>query len=201
MANAISHGVALVASVVAFPVLISKAIGEDSLTGIVGATVFGLTVILLYFVSTVYHALPPSQAKQTFHVLDHSAIFLLIAGTYTPIMLGVLGGLLGWSMLAVVWGLAIVGLVLKFIFGTKHQVLSTGLYLFMGWLILFALGPLVQHIPRTGLLWLISGGLAYTIGVLFFALSKRVRYAHLVWHLFVMAGTASHFMAVMWYAA
>lgn len=201
VANALSHGVALVAAVAAFPALIFKVINQGNQPEIVGATIFGITVVLLYLISTIYHALPPGRAKQIFHVLDHSAIFLLIAGTYTPFLLGALRGPLGWNFLAIIWGLAGLGLLLKAIFGTRYQVISTCLYLCMGWLILFVLEPLVFHVPRPGLLWLIIGGLAYTIGVLFFAMGKRVRYAHFVWHLFVMIGTSSHFIAVMWYAA
>ncbi len=155
---------------------------------------------MLYLTSTLYHALPRNRAKRVLQVLDHSAIFLLIAGTYTPFTLGVLHGALGWTLFSLVWGLAAAGVVLKAVDGIRSPILSTGLYLVMGWLVLIAARPLWLHMPLPGLLWLLAGGLAYTTGVAFFAM-ERVRYSHFVWHLFVLAGTACHFLAVLWYAA
>jgi hemolysin III len=134
-------------------------------------------------------------------VIDHCAIFLLIAGTYTPFTLGVLSGTWGWSLLGVVWGLAIMGILLKTILGTKYQALSVALYLVMGWLVVVATQPMLSAVPVPGLLWLLAGGLSYTFGVVFFHFDSRVRYAHFVWHLFVVAGSVFHFVAVFWYAA
>jgi hemolysin III len=153
----------------------------------------------MYLVSTLYHALPASSAKRVLRLLDHGAIFLLIAGTYTPITLGVLRGAWGWTLLSLVWGFALLGILLKASRGFRHPRLSMTLYLGMGWLAIIAVRPLWLHMPASGLLWLAAGGVAYTGGVAFFAL-ERLRYAHFAWHLCVLAGTACHFVAVMNYA-
>ena len=200
IANSISHGVGAVAALVGVPLLVLATARHGSPANIVGASVFAATVVLLYLASTLYHALTHHKAKAVFRVFDHGAIFLLIAGTYTPFSLGVLHGAWGWTLLAVVWSLAIVGIVLKVVGGAEHPWVSTGLYLGMGWLCVVAVRPIWLHVPPTGLAWLAAGGLAYTAGVAFFA-AERMRYSHFVWHLFVLAGTACHFCAVLWYAA
>ena len=200
IANCVSHGLGLVASLVASPSLLVAAVRHGSAAYIVSSSVFAGTMVLLYLTSTIYHALPGNRAKRLFQVLDQSAIFLFIAGTYTPFCLGILRGPWGWTLFGLIWSLAAVGLVLKAVGGVRYPVLSTCLYLGMGWLAVIAVRPLWLHLPLTGLLWLLAGGLAYTVGVAFFA-AKRMHYAHLVWHLFVMAGTACHFVAVFRYAA
>lgn len=200
IANSISHGVGLVAAIAAVPFLIVAAVWRGGAAGIVGASVFAATVVVLYLASTLYHALPESRAKRVFQVLDHGAIFLLIAGTYTPFTLGVLHGAWGWTLFGLVWGLALTGVVLKAAGGVRYPVLSTGLYLAMGWLVLIAVKPMWDRVPMWGLFWLLAGGLAYTAGVAFFA-AKRVPYGHFVWHLFVLVGTVCHFIAVLRYAA
>ena len=200
IANSVSHGVGLLAAVAAAPVLIVDAAQRGGPTGVIGASVFASTVGLLYLASVLYHALPPNRAKRVFEVLDHGAIFLLIAGTYTPFTLGVLHGAWGWSLLGLVWSLALAGVVLKAICGVRYPRFSVGLYLAMGWVVLIAVKPLWLRMPAEGLFWLLSGGIAYTAGVAFYA-AKRVRYSHFVWHLFVLAGTACHFIAVLRYAA
>jgi hemolysin III len=191
----------LLAALVASPFLIMHAAGTGDTAFIVGASIFATTMVLLYLASTLYHALPAGKAKRVFRVIEHSAIFFLIAGTYTPFTLGVLRGALGLTLLGLVWGLALVGVTLKAIDRMSHPIVSTGLYLLMGWLILIAVHPLTARVPASGLLWLVSGGVAYTAGVAFFAADSRLRYAHFIWHLFVMAGTACHYFAVLWYAA
>ena len=201
LANSISHGVALLASAAAIPVLISDATSERGVAGVIGASVFGATMLFLYLVSTVYHALPAGKAKRVFLLVDHCAIFLLIAGTYTPFTLGVLRGSWGWTLLGMVWGLAVFGIVLKTVVGTSYQGLSIGLYLAMGWLVLIAAQPVLDAVPAPGLLWLLVGGLAYTLGVAFFIVDSRVRFAHTLWHLFVVVGSCCHFVAVFRYAA
>jgi hemolysin III len=201
IANSLSHGFGLIASLVATPFLLLHAVRQGDAGFIVGASIFAATMILLYLASTLYHALPVGNAKRVCRVVEHCAIFLLIAGTYTPFTLGVLRGAWGWTLLGMVWGLAAVGVVLKASNRMAHPFLSTGLYLFMGWLIVIAVQPLSERIPVSGLLWLAGGGLAYTLGVIFYALDGRLRYGHFVWHLFVMAGTACHYFAVLWYAA
>lgn len=199
IANSITHGLGLIASMAALPILLVRARSSNDPSAVMGATIFGVTLILLYATSTVYHALPLSKGKRFFRVLDHSAIYLLIAGTYTPFALGPLRGPWGWTLLAIIWTLALVGIISKVVVGFRVPFLSTGLYLVMGWLIVVAIKPLVEHIPRAGLLWLAAGGLAYTGGVVFYAMN-RVRYSHMIWHLFVTTGSVCHFIAVLGYA-
>jgi hemolysin III len=201
IANSISHGIGLVAALVATPFLVLQAVRRGDTGFIVGASVFAATMVLLYLASTLYHALPIGKAKRVFRVIEHSAIFLLIAGTYTPFTLGVLRGAWGWTLLGLVWGLAVAGVALKAFNKMSHPIISTSLYLLMGWLILIAVNPLYARVPASGLLWLVAGGVAYTAGVAFFAADSRLRYSHFIWHLFVMAGTACHYFAVFWYAA
>jgi len=200
IANSVSHGLGLVAAVVAVPLLVVTAVRHGDAATVVGASVFAAAMVLLYLTSTLYHALPRTRAKRFFHVLDHSVIFLMIAGTYTPFTLGVLRGGWGWTLFGVVWGLALMGIVVKAIGGARrHPRLSTGLYVTMGWIMLIAIRPLRLHLPVPGILWLLAGGIAYTAGVAFYA-AERLPYGHLVWHLFVLAGTACHFVTVWRYA-
>jgi hemolysin III len=201
IANSLSHGLGLIAALVATPFLIWHAVRQGDAGFIVGASIFATTMVLLYLASTLYHALPIGPAKRVFRVIEHSAIFLLIAGTYTPFTLGVLRGAWGWTLLGLVWSLAVAGVMLKALNRLTHPILTTSLYLLMGWLILMAADPLSARVPASGLLWLVAGGLAYTAGVLFFAFDSRLRYGHFIWHLFVMVGTACHYFAVLGYAA
>lgn len=201
IANSISHGLALVAALVGTPYLLIHAARHEDGWFVIGASIFAATMIFLYLSSTLYHALPVGKAKRVFRIIEHSAIFLLIAGTYTPFTLGVLRGAWGWTLLGLVWGLAATGVALKVFNKGTHPILSTSLYLLMGWLIVFAVDPLVARVPTAGLAWLVAGGVSYTAGVVFFALDSRIRYGHLVWHLFVMTGTACHYFAVLGYAA
>jgi hemolysin III len=200
IANSVSHGVAFLAAVAAAPVLVLSAVRHGGAARIAGASVFAATMVLLYLTSALYHALPGNRAKRVFQVLDHAAIFLMIAGTYTPFTLGVLRGAWGWTLFGLVWGLALAGVVLTAAGGVRHPKLTTGLYLAMGWLILLAVKPLWLRMPSLGLFWLVAGGIAYTVGVVFYA-ANRVRYSHFVWHLFVITGTACHFIAVLRFAA
>lgn len=201
IANSISHGIGLIAALASTPFLVMDAIRRGDAGYIAGVSIFATTMVLLYLSSTLYHALPAGKAKRVFRIIEHSAIFLLIAGTYTPFTLGVLRGAWGWTLLGLVWGLALTGVTLKAFERMSHPVISTGLYLLMGWLILIAANPMFEHVPVSGLLWLAAGGVAYTAGVAFFVADTRLRYGHFVWHLFVMAGTACHYFAVLWYAA
>lgn len=200
IANSVSHGVALVAAIVAVPFLIDSA-RHGGAASAVGAAVFATTMVLLYLASTLYHALPAGRAKRVFLKLDHGAISLFIAGSYTPFALGALGGPWGWTLFGLVWSLAAIGVTLKAFDQLSHPWLSTGLYLVMGWLVLIAAVPLVERVSTPGLTLLVAGGLAYTTGVVFFVLDARLRYAHTVWHGFVVAGTGCHFFAVLGYAA
>ena len=200
IANSVSHGVGLLAAIAAAPVLVLSAVRHDDTARIVGASVFAATMVLLYLTSTLYHAMPTNRAKRVFRVLDHAAIFLMIAGTYTPFTLGVLRGTWGWALFGVVWGLALAGVVLTAAGGVRYPKLRMCLYLAMGWLILVAVKPLWLRMPSWGLFWLFAGGIAYMAGVVFYA-AKRVGYNHFVWHLFVITGTACHFIAVLRFAA
>ena len=199
IANSISHGLGFVLALVAAPVLIVAATRRGTTSDLVAVSVFAAAMALMYLSSTIYHALPRGRVKEAFHVLDHAAIYLLIAGTYTPFTLGVLQGGWGWTLFGLVWGLAAIGVVTKMFAGIRWHGLSTIVYVVMGWLVLIAAKPLWDSLPTAGLLWLLAGGLAYTGGV-FFYVRKDLRYGHLVWHLFVLAGTVCHFVAVWKYA-
>jgi hemolysin III len=200
IANSASHAVALLAAIGVVPLLITVA-RYRTLASLIGAIVFAVTMVLLYLTSTLYHALPAGRAKRIFLKLDHSAIYLFIAGSYTPFALGALAGSWGWTLFGLVWSLAAIGVTLKIFGRLSHPWLSTGLYLVMGWLVLIAAVPLMQKVPLPGIELLVAGGLAYTTGVIFFVLDSRLRYAHTVWHGFVAAGSACHFFAVLGFAA
>jgi len=199
VANSISHGLGLVAAVAAVPVLLLTAVRDGNTSQLIGVSVFAGSMVLLYLASTLYHSVSHGPAKRIFRLLDHSAIFLLIAGTYTPFTLGVLRGSWGWTLLALVWSLAIIGLTMKVVFGTRHSWVSISLYMAMGWLALIAVRPIWLQVPLQGILLILAGGVAYTAGVGFFA-AHRLRYNHFIWHLFVLLGTTCHFFAVLWYA-
>jgi hemolysin III len=200
IANSVSHGLGLLAAIGAAPFLVAAARKLNS-ASFVGATVFAATMVLLYLTSTLYHALPTGRAKRLLLRLDYCAIFLFIAGSYTPFALGALHGPWGWTLFGLVWSIALVGVILKSTDKLSHPWISTALYLGMGWLVLIAAVPLFERVPTQGLIWLVAGGLAYTAGVVFFVLDSRIRYAHAVWHGFVVAGTSCHFFAVLGYAA
>ena len=203
IANSISHGVGFLAALCLIPPLIVGATG--GVIGAVAAGVFGGTLALLYFTSCLYHALAHNRAKAVMKTLDHSAIYLLIAGTYTPFTLGVLrgtgsaGGAWGWTLFAIIWSLALFGVTLEALGRATNRRLTLALYLAMGWLVLIAVKPLAVALPGWGVFWLTAGGIAYTAGVAFYT-ANGVRYAHFVWHLFVLAGSACHVVAVLRYA-
>ncbi len=201
VANAVTHGLGLLGSVAAVPLLVRAARTGGDAWQDAGLLVFGATLVLMYLASTLYHAVPHVRAKRLLRTVDHSAIYLLIAGTYTPFLLGALRGAWGWSLLVVIWSLAALGVTAKWTFGFRYPRLSTAVYLGMGWLILVAAVPLVRAVSFAGFAWLLAGGLCYTGGVVFHATDHRLRYGHAVWHLFVTAGSLCHFLAVLWHAA
>lgn len=201
VANSVIHGAALAGSIAALPVLVLAAAAHRDMWQIIGGAVFGATLVLLYSASTLYHAIPAPSVKAVLRVIDHVAIYLLIAGTYTPFMLGALRGAVGWSFLVTIWALAVFGIVAKVALRFKYPRLSTALYLAMGWLIVLAVRPLMLHVSPAGLALLAAGGLCYTGGVVFYVTDHRLKYGHAVWHGFVAAGSACHFFAVLWYAA
>lgn len=200
VANSLSHGLGFLAAAIGTPILLQAASERGSTPFFVGTAIFTATMVLLYLGSAVYHLWPRTPFKGALQVIDHSAIFLLIAGTYTPFALGPLHGPWGWTILTIVWGLAFFGVMLKTVKGAAHRPrLAVVLYLGMGWLILIALRPLALAVPFSSLIWLIAGGLVYTAGVAFFV-NDRKRFLHFVWHLFVLAGTLCHYLAVLTYA-
>ena len=198
IANSISHGVGFLGALAVTPIMIITAIPSGA-AAIVGVSVFGATMMVLYLASTLYHAFPQSRTKRVFKIFDHGAIFLLIAGTYTPFTLGILYGPWGWTLFGIVWALAILGVVLKSTAGASSGKLSTALYLAMGWLAVLAIKPLWLNMPAWGLFWLLAGGIMYSAGVFFFVM-ERIRYSHFIWHIFVLAGTACHVVAVLGYS-
>jgi len=197
--NSISHGVGVVLAVVAAPFLIYYAVQHGDALTVAGVSVFITSAILLYLSSTLFHGLREGKAKDFFQVFDHVAIFILIAGTYTPFTVGILQGTFGWLMLTLIWIAAIAGIVLRFWLGKSNMKIFVAFYLVMGWMIFIGIKPLIEKLELTGLLWLAFGGAAYTLGVIFYLLPRRT-YTHFVWHLFVLTGTSAHFMAVMFYS-
>ena len=196
LANTISHGIGLCAALIGAPILLLEA-HRSGAGFFFGTVIFAVTMSMLYLGSTLYHAWPQTRGKSILQVLDHSAIFLLIAGTYTPFTLGPLRGFWGGTILVLVWALAIFGVTLKATHGaSRHSKLGMTLYLGTGWLALIVIRPITLAIPPTALFWLVAGGVAYTAGVLFFV-NQRLRYSHFIWHLFVLAGTSCHFLALL----
>ena len=200
-ANAVTHGVGLVLSLIGMPILILAALDRGERVTVIGASVFGATLIALYAASTLYHAIPHPTLKQKLRVVDHAAIYLLIAGTYTPFTLGVLRGTWGWTLFGIVWTLAALGVLFKVVFGSGAMArVSTAIYVAMGWVIIIAIKPLMASMEHAGLMLLVAGGLCYTGGVIFYV-DRRRAWTHPVWHLFVMGGSVCHYFAVLWYAA
>ena len=200
VANAISHGLGCLLAVASLPILVWQAQRVGGAADIAAAAIFAATMILLYGTSTLYHALPRGAAKAWLQRLDHAAIYVFIAGSYTPFTLGVLQGAWGWSLFGVVWGAAAFGVTVKLLNRLRHPWVSTGLYVAMGWVALVALPPMLERVPTEGLAWIVAGGVAYTLGALVFLLDNKVRYAHFVWHLFVVAGSACHVVAALGWA-
>ncbi|MBP1763118.1 MAG: channel protein, hemolysin family [Firmicutes bacterium] len=196
--NAVTHGIGTALSLAGLIVLTIAAYSAGTVWHLVSFAIYGTSLVLLYLASTLYHSFRNEKVKYVFKICDHAAIYLLIAGTYTPFTLILLHGLLGWIVLSVIWTLAIIGVVLTIFFVARFKVLSTICYLIMGWLVIVAIQPLAAILPLQGLLWLIGGGLLYSVGS-FFYLNRRIPYHHTVWHLFVMAGSAAHFVVVFYY--
>ncbi|KQU25242.1 hemolysin III family protein [Peribacillus butanolivorans] len=196
--NAITHGVGVLLSIAALVFLIIFSVQKGSAWHVVISVIYGVSMLLLYVSSTLVHSFPAGKTKDLFEIFDHSAIYLFIAGTYTPIMLLVIQGTLGWTLLGIVWGVAVIGVVFKAFFVKKFLFLSTILYIAMGWLIVIAWGPLSAAMPSTGIQLLVAGGLLYTFGAVFYVW-RGFPYHHAVWHLFVLAGSVAHFFAVLFY--
>ena len=196
IANAITHGIGLLLSIAGFVVLLVFAVLRGTAWHIVACSIYGATLICLYAASTLYHAVISPRVKRALRIFDHSAIYLLISGTYTPFLLVSLRGPWGWSLFGVIWGLALAGVLFKFWFVERFAILSTAVYIAMGWLVVIAAKPVITHLSLTAIIWLLAGGLAYTGGVVFFA-AKRIPYSHAIWHLFVLAGSICHYFAIL----
>lgn len=200
IANSLSHGLGLLAIIIGTPFLIVHAAHSPHIGYLVGVCIFTASMILLYLGSTLYHAVPNGRLKNAFQVIDHSMIFILIAGTYTPFTLGVLYGGWGWTLFGITWGLATLGILLKIFGGAMNRpIFDNVLYLVMGWIIVIAIDPLLANLSSTGLFWLVTGGISYSLGIVFYLTDTRLAYGHFLWHLFVLGGSISHFFAV-WYA-
>lgn len=197
LANTITHGAGLIFSIIGFIVLLVLALLRGGPWQTAGCAIYGSTLVLLYAASTFYHGVLSPRLKRALLIFDHCAIYLLIAGTYTPFLLVNLRGPWGWSLFGVMWGLALAGILFKLWFVDHFPILSTSLYVAMGWLGVIAAKPILAHVPATGLVWLLIGGLMYSIGVVFFAL-KKLPYSHVIWHVFVMAGSTCHYFAILY---
>jgi len=197
LANAITHGIGAALAIVGAVYLIAAST-RGTVWHVVSCSVFAVTLVLVYVCSTLYHSLVRTRARHVFHILDHSAIYLLIAGTYTPFALICLRGPLGWTLFGIEWGLAVAGVIFKCFIVGRFEVASALVYLFQGWFVVVAIVPLVHALGWHGLMWLGAGGVAYTLGIVFFALD-RLRYFHAAWHLFVLAGSVAHYFAILYF--
>ena len=197
IANSITHGLGLLLSIAGLSVLVTMAAIRGTAWHIVACSVYGATLVLLYLSSTLYHAIQAPRAKRVFRILDHSAIYLLIAGTYTPFVLITLRGPLGWTLFGLQWGMAVCGILFKSLTRGSYEIASTAIYALMGWMGVLAMRTMYASLHFEGVLWIVTGGLLYTLGIIFFAINRR--YCHTVWHLFVLAGSICHFYAVLRY--
>jgi hemolysin III len=198
IANSITHGIGALLSISALVILIVYSSLYGTAWHVVSFTIFGVTMFILYMSSTLLHSFPEGKAKDIFEIFDHSSIYFFIAGTYTPFLLVVIKGTLGWTLFGIVWGLAIAGTVFKCFFVKKYLFTSTALYVVMGWLIVFAWKPLVNNLSPQGMIYLVIGGALYTLGAIFYVW-RGFKYHHAVWHLFVIAASAAHFFCVLFY--
>jgi len=196
--NIASHALGFVLSIVALVLLVVHASQHGDIWHIVSFSIFGTSLIILYAASTVYHSAKKAQTRSRLRVLDHSSIYVLIAGTYTPFTLVTLNGTTGWTIFGVSWGLALSGIILKLFFTGKYKVASTLMYVFMGWIIIFAINPLVNNLSADGLFWLVAGGIAYTLGAILYGI-KKIKYNHAIFHVFVLIGSFCHFVSVYFY--
>ncbi len=194
--NSVSHGVGVLLSIAALVLLIVFAAIYSDGYGLASALVYGISLILLYTMSMVYHIVQNEKGKKVLRIFDHCSIFILIAGTYTPYLLGPLRGALGWTIFGIIWGVTVVGILLNALGLEKFKKISLILYVLMGWGIVLSIKPLAQNLPAGGLWLLIAGGLVYTVGIIFYVM-KKYRYMHSVWHLFVLAGSVCHYFSIL----
>jgi hemolysin III len=195
--NSITHGIGTLLSIAALVLLVVHAVGNGDIWHIVSYTIYGSSLVLLYLCSTLYHSFTKEKLKNLFARFDHAAIFLLIAGTYTPFLLTVLRGTFGWVLFGIIWGVAIAGVVIRSIYLTRFRKLMVGLYLAMGWMFVVAVGPMIKNLPQMSMIFLLLGGIFYSVGVVFY-MWRNLKYGHGIWHLFVLAGSIMHFFAVIY---
>ncbi|HHJ34826.1 MAG TPA: hemolysin III family protein [Gammaproteobacteria bacterium] len=196
--NISSHVIGLLLSIVALVFLVIRATASGELVNIISFTVFGMSLIALYAASTIYHSAPVSERRNRLRIVDHAAIYVLIAGSYTPFTLITLEGLTGWLLFGIAWGMALTGIILKIFFTGRYDLISTLMYVFMGWIIIFAINPLMENLSPDGLSWLVAGGVAYTVGAILYGIDK-MKFNHAIFHVFVLLGSFCHFMAVYFY--
>ena len=196
--NIISHAIGFILSIVALVLLVTHANLHGNVWHIVSFSIFGASLIILYAASTLYHSAKKSKLRNRLKIIDHASIYVLIAGTYTPFTLVTLKGTIGWVIFGTSWGLALTGIILKLFFTGKYNLISTIMYVLMGWVIVFAIKPLINNLPLEGLLWLIAGGISYTIGAILYSI-KKIKFNHAIFHMFVLLGSFCHFMSVFFY--
>ncbi|MFT5998457.1 MAG: hemolysin III [Neolewinella sp.] len=196
--NIVSHAIGFILSIIALMLLIIQATAFGNARHIVSVSVFGVSLVMLYAASTLYHSAKQEELRKRLKIFDHSAIYVLIAGTYTPFTLITLNGTIGWVIFSISWGMALVGITLKLFFTGKYNLISTIMYVLMGWIIVFAINPLIDNLPSGGLHWLIAGGVAYTIGAVLFSIEK-IKFNHAIFHVFVLIGSFCHFYSVFFY--
>jgi len=196
--NIISHAIGFILSIVAFVLLVTHANLHGDVWHIVSFSIFGASLIILYAASTFYHSAKKPELRNRLKIIDHASIYILIAGTYTPFTLVTLNGTIGWVIFGTSWGLALTGIILKLFFTGKYNLISTIMYVLMGWVIVFAIKPLINNLPLEGLLWLIAGGISYTIGAILYSI-KKIKFNHAIFHMFVLLGSFCHFMSVFFY--
>ena len=196
--NIISHATGFILSIVAFVLLVMRASLQGDVWQIVSFSIFGASLIILYGASTLYHSAKNPLLRNKLNIIDHASIYVLIAGTYTPFTLVTLKGTIGWVIFGISWGLALTGIILKLFFTGKYDLISTIMYVFMGWVIVFAIKPLIHHLPLEGLLWLFAGGISYTIGAILYSI-KKIKFNHAIFHILVLIGSFCHFVSVFFY--
>lgn len=197
-ANIISHAIGLILGIVALALLVKKATAFGNIWHIVSFSIFGVSLIVLYAASTLYHSAKQKALRSRLKIFDHAAIYVLIAGTYTPFTLITLKGTIGWAIFGISWGMALTGIILKLFFTGKYKSISTLTYVFMGWMIVFAIKPLIESFPLEGMIWLIAGGFSYTIGAFLYSM-ERIKFNHAIFHIFVLIGSFCHFISVFYY--
>ena len=196
--NINSHAIGFILSLAASVLLVTHASLHGNVWHVVSFSIFGASLVILYVASTCYHSTKKPELRSRLRIIDHASIYVLIAGTYTPFTLVTLKGSIGWVIFGVTWGLALTGIILKLFFTGRYKFISTLMYVFMGWVIIFAIKPLINNLPLEGLLWLVAGGMAYTIGAILYSI-KKIKFNHAIFHVFVFIGSFSHFVAVFFY--